>query len=252
MYLLFTFLFSFKIFADPVCLSHKGEHTIHPENSLGGMKAAIELGAQGLEIDVRHTRDGVPIIQHDFILWRTAISKRNQNCPRLTPIPRLTFEEIDKNCELSSNIPLATLEQVLNDFKGTKVYLFLEIKDPPSNRLLRLLSAYPDKKYLRIHSHWDSLLNQYEELQKEYPLQIPVIKISKYWPRLSSKWGNNVWWPFYWLLKINPEIYQRETGLFLANSKESMASAQELKVNYVTTDDPQLCQKIESSLNTTF
>src|SRR3990170_8233404 len=43
-----------------------------PENSLQWIRKAAELGADGVEIDVQRTLDGVPILMHDRTLWRTA------------------------------------------------------------------------------------------------------------------------------------------------------------------------------------
>ena len=42
------------------------------ENSLEGIREAAELGADGVEIDVQRTLDGVPVLMHDKTLWRTA------------------------------------------------------------------------------------------------------------------------------------------------------------------------------------
>jgi glycerophosphoryl diester phosphodiesterase len=43
-----------------------------PENSLEGVAKAAELGADAVEIDVRPTRDGVPVLNHDTTVWRIA------------------------------------------------------------------------------------------------------------------------------------------------------------------------------------
>src|SRR5688500_4703302 len=43
-----------------------------PENSLEGIVKAAELGADAVEIDVRPTSDGVPVLNHDVTLWRIA------------------------------------------------------------------------------------------------------------------------------------------------------------------------------------
>lgn len=44
-----------------------------PENSLEGIRRAGELGADYVEIDVRLTRDGVPVLLHDQLLLRTTL-----------------------------------------------------------------------------------------------------------------------------------------------------------------------------------
>lgn len=43
-----------------------------PENSLAGIRAAAEHGADVVEVDVRRTIDGVPVLLHDPLLRRTA------------------------------------------------------------------------------------------------------------------------------------------------------------------------------------
>jgi len=43
-----------------------------PENSIAGIRRAADLGADGVEVDVQRTLDGVPILTHDWTLGRTA------------------------------------------------------------------------------------------------------------------------------------------------------------------------------------
>ena len=42
-----------------------------PENSLQGVRTAAQLGADYVELDVRRSRDGVPVVLHDPLLGRT-------------------------------------------------------------------------------------------------------------------------------------------------------------------------------------
>jgi glycerophosphoryl diester phosphodiesterase len=43
-----------------------------PENSLAGIRLAAGAGADAVEVDVRRTADGVPVLLHDPLLRRTA------------------------------------------------------------------------------------------------------------------------------------------------------------------------------------
>jgi glycerophosphoryl diester phosphodiesterase len=43
-----------------------------PENSIRGIHVAASLGADAVEVDVRVTRDGVVVLNHDVTGWRTA------------------------------------------------------------------------------------------------------------------------------------------------------------------------------------
>ena len=52
--------------------AHRGFSGLYPENTLDAFMAAVDLGADILEFDVRGTKDGVPIILHDATFERTA------------------------------------------------------------------------------------------------------------------------------------------------------------------------------------
>jgi glycerophosphoryl diester phosphodiesterase len=55
----------------PVIIAHRTSPLDAPENSLEGIRRSAELGADYVEIDVRLTRDGVPVMLHDGLLLRT-------------------------------------------------------------------------------------------------------------------------------------------------------------------------------------
>ena len=50
---------------------HRGCMGMFPENTLLGFRKAIELGVDGLEIDVHMTKDGEIVVIHDETLDRT-------------------------------------------------------------------------------------------------------------------------------------------------------------------------------------
>lgn len=52
-------------------IAHRTAPLDAPENSLEGIVVASELGADFVEVDVRATRDGVPVLLHDRLLART-------------------------------------------------------------------------------------------------------------------------------------------------------------------------------------
>jgi len=57
----------------PVIIAHRTAPLDAPENSLAGIRRSAELGADYVEVDVRLTRDGVPVLLHDPILLRTTL-----------------------------------------------------------------------------------------------------------------------------------------------------------------------------------
>ena len=56
--------------ANPLLIAHRGASAEKPENTLGAFRRALALGVDGIELDVRVTRDGVPVVFHDASLRR--------------------------------------------------------------------------------------------------------------------------------------------------------------------------------------
>lgn len=56
----------------PMVVGHRGARACAPENSLIGIREAVRQGARLVELDVKLTRDGVPILMHDETLASTA------------------------------------------------------------------------------------------------------------------------------------------------------------------------------------
>jgi glycerophosphoryl diester phosphodiesterase len=51
-------------------VGHRGDPYLARENTLPSIRSALERGADAVEIDVRVTRDGVPVLLHDATLKR--------------------------------------------------------------------------------------------------------------------------------------------------------------------------------------
>jgi glycerophosphoryl diester phosphodiesterase len=55
----------------PLRLAHRGDWRVAPENTLAALEAAMRIpGCDGVEFDVRLSRDGVPVLLHDETLAR--------------------------------------------------------------------------------------------------------------------------------------------------------------------------------------
>lgn len=57
--------------ARPLILGHRGAPRIELENTLISFSRALALGADGVEIDIQRSQDGVPVVVHDETLDRT-------------------------------------------------------------------------------------------------------------------------------------------------------------------------------------
>lgn len=69
-------------------IAHRGASGSAPENTLPAFELAVRQGADALELDVRLTRDGVPVVLHDATLDRTTDQQG--------PLGALTLAELRK------------------------------------------------------------------------------------------------------------------------------------------------------------
>ncbi len=58
--------------ARPFIIAHRGASDFAPENTLAAFRHALAVNADGIEMDVRLARNGVPVVIHDADLERTA------------------------------------------------------------------------------------------------------------------------------------------------------------------------------------
>lgn len=52
----------------PEIIAHRGASYLAPENTLAAFREAMEIGADGVEMDVQQTRDAGLVIHHDYII----------------------------------------------------------------------------------------------------------------------------------------------------------------------------------------
>src|SRR4051812_47311725 len=55
----------------PLVFAHRGAGALAPENTIAAFDNGLALGADGLELDVHLSRDGVVVVHHDARLGRT-------------------------------------------------------------------------------------------------------------------------------------------------------------------------------------
>jgi len=55
----------------PLVFAHRGGSALAPENTIAAFDHGLALGADGLELDVHLSRDGVVVVHHDRLLERT-------------------------------------------------------------------------------------------------------------------------------------------------------------------------------------
>jgi len=120
--------------------AHRGLHdnkTMAPENSMAAFKKAVDAG-YGIELDVQLSKDGVPVIFHDFTLARVARYEEGASLENAVKnedgsygvagkVCDYTFEELQKFHLLDSDEKIPRFEDFLRLVDG-KVPLIIEFK----------------------------------------------------------------------------------------------------------------------------
>jgi glycerophosphoryl diester phosphodiesterase len=118
----------------PLIIAHRGASALAPENTLAAFKKALADGAEGVEFDVRLTKDGRPVVFHDATLARLTNRKN--------PVSSLTaaeLQEIDvgswfarrkanSSTEDFSGETIPTLRALLDFLKDFKGWIYIELK----------------------------------------------------------------------------------------------------------------------------
>lgn len=144
--------------------AHRGARVERPENTLIAFQHALDLGANALEMDVHHTRDGVIVVHHDPTLERSAglpVAIRDVEWSALSQVDvGYTFKDAAGDRPFAgARIP--RLDEVLAELPG--VPLNIDIK-PDSSRLcaavVKLLRVKRATESVRLASFYGKNLQR--------------------------------------------------------------------------------------------
>lgn len=102
-----------------------------PENSLAAFKYALDSGANGIEIDVRLSKDGVPVVIHDDELGRHIASGRGECGDFALNVRDLIAVDIQK-FDIGGGQYIPTLREVLDlcaEYDRMRPIINLDVKD---------------------------------------------------------------------------------------------------------------------------
>lgn len=134
-------------------IAHRGASAYEPENSLAAFRAARDLGADAVELDVQTTMDGHFVLYHDPHIGAVTIPE--------VPLTRV------REYRLANGEPLPTLAEALGVLDQLTV--FVEVKTLPAHRdaaLFAELDAGPAPEQYHVHGFDHRII---QRLQKQRP-----------------------------------------------------------------------------------
>ncbi|CAA9543482.1 MAG: Glycerophosphoryl diester phosphodiesterase [uncultured Thermomicrobiales bacterium] len=114
--------------------AHRGASGEEPENTLRAFRRALDVGSDGIELDVRTSADGIPVVIHDRDISRTTDG--------MGMVDEMSLDQL-RTLDAGSGERVPTLEDVL-DLVGDRAALYIEIKGVGcEGAVLDVLRAHP-------------------------------------------------------------------------------------------------------------
>jgi glycerophosphoryl diester phosphodiesterase len=114
----------------PLVFAHRGGGVLAPENTLSAFDNGLALGADGLELDVHLSRDGVVVVHHDQTLDRTTNLRGAINQRTAAELAQADagwhFRRGDQYPFRGRGIRVPTLTDVLARYRGVRIIIELK------------------------------------------------------------------------------------------------------------------------------
>lgn len=238
----------------PLVLAHRGASADHAEHTLGAYLAALEMGVDGFECDVRLTADGHLVCVHDRTLKRTAMTRGTVSTMELAELSELDFstwkhpwadlddERPDTVDEHGKVLTLRKLFEVAADF-DRRIEIAVETKHPTrygglvERRVADLLKDFGWDRPggpVRVMSFSYTALQRMERLAPGVQL-VQLVEHIPYWQVLRRIVGED------WLIGPGVKLLHESRRL----GESITAAGHDMHVWTVNTaDDLRVCQEL--------
>ncbi len=238
----------------PLIIAHRGYRAKYPENTLVAFQAAIDAGADMLELDVLLTKDRKMVVIHDESLDRTTNGQGMVSDYTLSDLKALDAGSWFDARFKGERLP--TLEEVLDLMKG-QVFLNIEVKrsayephHPPDaieKQIVELVTRKDAVESVLISSFEWRVLERVAAM-KEAPA-IAVLSLcpdEDHHAEACEKLGAFSWHPHYLAVKKEHVRKMHEAGILVfpynADTPEDVERMLEMDVDGVIVDDPLLAK----------
>lgn len=213
----------------PLVFAHRGSSAELPEHTLAAYLRALEEGADGLECDVRLSRDGHLVCLHDRRLDRVSNGRGRVSAYTLAELEALDFGSWHPGCAPpdpdepvdESRTRLLTLERLLDTVRaaGRPVRLLIETKHPTRHggaverRLVEMLRRYglaeprpDDPVQVVVMSFAPLAIRRIRELAPALPTVL-LLEVLPAWLRLGRlPFGSRIAGPGIALVRARPHL----------------------------------------------
>lgn len=243
-------LVSSSLVAAPYCVSHRANGYGELENSMGALKAAARAGVHAIEFDLNHTKDNKTVVYHDEVLKRFVKGA----CPFGRAVRHLTLEEISQGCQLENGEAVPTFREAMIELSKFDSVLFVELKDTIIEEDFKVIKEFyserPEK--VVIISFKTKILDKVLEKRKKDPFfkKIKTVLLKKYgyFGKIDKYDGIDA----KYIHKRKVKRLKKKghlVGVYTKDSERKIKKYLKKGVDFITTNDPKLCEDIISKKN---
>ena len=151
--------------------AHRGVSALMPENTLPAFGAALALGADEIEFDVRLTKDQQLIVSHDGTLERIS-----NGCGQLSEFTLAELKELNIGGKHGWEIPFCTPEEVFRQFANRLTFNIHLKEHGEDGYLIRELVKLVEKYQAYDHVYFAGSPGELEWMERVAP-DIPRVAI---------------------------------------------------------------------------
>jgi glycerophosphoryl diester phosphodiesterase len=237
---------SFSLVQQPSVVAHRGASTDRPEHTIGAYELALKEGADGLECDIRLSKDGEIVCVHDRTLTRTSNGRGTVSALSLEELRKFDYGSWHRHGQPAG---LLVLDELLDLVKGRNVQLFVETKHPVRYRneverkLAEALKKHRLSAQIVMMSFSPTAVRAFREHAPDIRTVLLLDRLGRYragaLPSFADYTG-----PGLHLLRNDPGYVDRarraghETYVWTVDNAEDVALCRDLGVRYLATNAP--------------
>ncbi len=216
-------------------IAHRGASAYEPENTLQSFRKALEMNADGIELDVHCSSDGQIVVIHDETVDRTTIGTGTVNALTLAEIKSFSGNLVPSLYEVLHLVDRKALVNIELKGDGTAVPVLKIIEDFVQGK------GWKYKQFLLSSFNWNAL----QQVRDQNP-KIPVGVLTATDLDLAigfSKFINaETIHPYFHLLDKQKTLKMQQQGFevmtWTVNEPEDIERVKSYHVNGIITDYP--------------
>lgn len=224
---------------------HRGAKAYAPMNTLPAFELALKQGAHGIELDVHRSKDGCPVIVHDFTVDGTT-----DGTGKVAEMTLPQLKELDAGSwfdEEFRGTRVPTLDEVF-EAVGKKLYINVEIKsnsldtDGVEQVVADCISRHNMQTRVIVSSFNPYTLKRFREILPEVPIGYLLEPEIQKTHILMSKADHEARHPYHETIDDMYMIWARDAGFYVnawtVNDPYRARVLRALGVNGIITDNP--------------